>query len=263
MQGEIKTFVPEKGYGFIKGDDDKDYFFHVSSFKDQNQFDGICEAAVVSFEQAATSKGYQAKKCVLLNSSSVKTYIVPEDFITSKSDTVKGWEIIEKGDWIVHGSSSDSGQSPNVAKRNAIHNAEKIGANALLELEYYKTTGAKPSDSHSSFGTYNFTIHHYRGRIAKVAKRNSKGSYKLGELEGLNEDAEQLKERLVKETRSNIKRHKNTWGLVLVASFFLMGLLPENVAAAPFFVLVIGYFFVAKPEKLDKWLEKVAAPSVL
>ena len=27
MQGEIKTYLPDKHYGFIKGDDSKDYFF--------------------------------------------------------------------------------------------------------------------------------------------------------------------------------------------------------------------------------------------
>lgn len=37
MQGKIKTFSADKGFGFIKGDDEKDYFFHigVSSFSVQ------------------------------------------------------------------------------------------------------------------------------------------------------------------------------------------------------------------------------------
>ena len=28
MKGTITTYLPEKLYGFIKGDDGKDYFFH-------------------------------------------------------------------------------------------------------------------------------------------------------------------------------------------------------------------------------------------
>lgn len=33
MQGRIKHYNTEKGFGFIIGEDSKDYFFHVSSFK--------------------------------------------------------------------------------------------------------------------------------------------------------------------------------------------------------------------------------------
>jgi len=62
MQGVVKTFLPEKKYGFIRGDDGKDYFFHTKSFVSAKDVKNICEASRVKFDQAATPKGYQAKK---------------------------------------------------------------------------------------------------------------------------------------------------------------------------------------------------------
>lgn len=47
MQGTIKTSLPEKQYGFIKGDDGKDYFFHESQFKDKTHIGKLCEEAIV------------------------------------------------------------------------------------------------------------------------------------------------------------------------------------------------------------------------
>ena len=33
MNGKIKNTFPDKGYGFIRGEDKKDYFFHYSELK--------------------------------------------------------------------------------------------------------------------------------------------------------------------------------------------------------------------------------------
>ena len=47
MKGFIKTYLSEKEYGFIKGDDNKDYFFHNSSLKDKNKKDKLCEGLYI------------------------------------------------------------------------------------------------------------------------------------------------------------------------------------------------------------------------
>ena len=86
MKGTIKTYLPEKKYGFIRGDDDKDYFFHESEFRNKSHIENLCEEAFVNFDQQATPKGYKAKNCSLLDSSNVFTYITPDEFITSKSN---------------------------------------------------------------------------------------------------------------------------------------------------------------------------------
>jgi cold shock CspA family protein len=58
MKGTIKSYLPEQRYGFIKGDDGKDYFFHENEFRDRSQVAKLCEEAFVDFEQQATPKGY-------------------------------------------------------------------------------------------------------------------------------------------------------------------------------------------------------------
>ena len=173
LKGRVKTYLPNKCYGFIKGDDGKDYFFHVDQFINSNDIKAICEEAYVDFDQEASPKGYKATKCKLINQKEVDTYVIPDNFLTSKTQTIKGWDILEMGDWIVLGSSSDSADQ---ARKNTIDYAIEVHANALVEMEYFKTTGEK--DNRSIFdspnyegGIYRYTIHNFRGRIARVAKK--------------------------------------------------------------------------------------------
>ena len=65
MNGAIKSFVPEKKFGFINGDDGKDYFFHINEFKNSAHHKMIADGAVVEFEPSATPKGYRAVNCKL------------------------------------------------------------------------------------------------------------------------------------------------------------------------------------------------------
>jgi hypothetical protein len=51
--------------------------------------------------------------------------------MTSRTSTVRGWEIIEVGSWLVHGSSSSS---PDAAKQNAISGAKSVGATGLVNF---------------------------------------------------------------------------------------------------------------------------------
>lgn len=39
MKGVITKYVSDKGYGFILGEDEKSYYFHISKFKKRNEFD--------------------------------------------------------------------------------------------------------------------------------------------------------------------------------------------------------------------------------
>jgi cold shock CspA family protein len=211
MKGTINTYLPEKNYGFIKGDDGKDYFFHESEFRDKSHIGKLCEEAFVKFDQQATPKGYKAKNCSLINPSEVLTFVTPDEFITSRSKSVRGWDIIEHSNWIVHGTSSNS---PDLAKRDVIDRATRIGANALVNLEYYKTTG---SEAGTGRGTHYYTIHNFRGRPVTLAKRNSKGNLRLDDLTGLNQRAEALKNELI---AKNKKRRNIVWLTVFLLSLF-------------------------------------------
>lgn len=250
MKGTIKTYLPEKRYGFIKGDDGKDYFFHESEFQDKSHIENLRDEALVSFEQQATPKGYKAKSCSLINSSEVHTFVVPDEFIASRSNSVKGWDVIEYGRWMVHGTSRDS---PDAAKRDVIDNAAKIGANALIGLEYYKTTGSE--------GAYKYTIHNFRGRAVTLGRKSPKGTYTIKDLSGLNDRAELLKRTLTDQNRvskSAIKRKRRmVWAVIVVMSFFVIGVAPVLI----FFFLIAGFIFGRSinhgSENHDWWLERV------
>lgn len=55
MKGRIKWFNQAKGYGFIQGNDDNDYFVHESQTKVKLQTNDK-----VSFTREETEKGLQA-----------------------------------------------------------------------------------------------------------------------------------------------------------------------------------------------------------
>lgn len=247
MKGTVKTYLPEKKYGFIKGDDGKDYFFHASGFKNSDQVSKICEESVVEFDQQATPKGYKAKSCTLINPADVFTYVVPDEFITSKSSGVRGWEVMELSDWVVHGSSS---HSPDAAKKEVIRRAKQIGANALIDVEYYKATG---SASGSGSGVYHYTIHNFRGRAVMLGKRNSLGKYTVGDLTGVNQRAGGLKAHLVKKTKTNEMKRFGVWLGVLASALIALLQAPWLIIG----IVIFAFLYSGNSMDYDHWLEKM------
>ncbi|MBW3020963.1 cold shock domain-containing protein [Candidatus Woesearchaeota archaeon] len=67
MEGIVKWYNRKKGFGFIKGDDEVDYFVHYSALA-EGTF--IRDEDRVSFEPADTDKGKQAKNVKLLQKAS-------------------------------------------------------------------------------------------------------------------------------------------------------------------------------------------------
>ncbi|MEG1474727.1 MAG: cold shock domain-containing protein [Longicatena sp.] len=63
MQGKIKMFNQEKGYGFITMEDGKDVFFHYSQLM-MDGFKTIDNAAEVEFDIVETERGLQAQNVV-------------------------------------------------------------------------------------------------------------------------------------------------------------------------------------------------------
>lgn len=61
MNGTVKWYAQEKGYGFITGEDSKDYFVHYTSLP-QGQGDiRESDEKKVTFEVVETDRGVQAQ----------------------------------------------------------------------------------------------------------------------------------------------------------------------------------------------------------
>ena len=56
-EGTIKKIVPDRGFGFISGEDGKEYFFHRSAVQD---FDLLRGGERVTFEYEPSPKGPRA-----------------------------------------------------------------------------------------------------------------------------------------------------------------------------------------------------------
>ena len=63
MEGKVKFFNEMKGFGFISGDDGKDYFVHQSALP---QGTSLREDDAVSFDPVEGDRGMQAQNITLL-----------------------------------------------------------------------------------------------------------------------------------------------------------------------------------------------------
>ena len=62
MKGKVKWFNRTKGYGFIEGEDGKDYFVHHTSLKNLSYLN---DGQDVEFDTVETERGMQAQNVVL------------------------------------------------------------------------------------------------------------------------------------------------------------------------------------------------------
>ncbi|HHW28161.1 MAG TPA: cold shock domain-containing protein [Syntrophomonadaceae bacterium] len=65
MQGKVKWFNQEKGYGFIECDEGKDVFVHYSAIQEEG-FKTLKEGQRVEFDIVQGDRGPQASKVVKL-----------------------------------------------------------------------------------------------------------------------------------------------------------------------------------------------------
>ncbi len=61
-RGTVKKLIADRGFGFITGDDGKDYFFHRSGVEPTLDFDRLAGGERVAFEIEANPRGSRAVK---------------------------------------------------------------------------------------------------------------------------------------------------------------------------------------------------------
>ena len=215
MNGTVKTFLPEKGYGFILGDDKKDYFFHVNNLQKRSDSENIGEGSILCFEQKATPKGYEAFDVILADPTAL-LYEAPEEImLVKKGKTLpRGWEVIVSSEWSVEARDEDMEEVYYVLRENA----REVGANALLDVTYNKE---KEED-----GNYKYTVHYLKGKLAMVGKKSTKGELARNDLIiDLNGIAEEMFDELYERSRP---KKKSFWFAAVLGLIIGIG---------------VGYFF--------------------
>lgn len=249
MTGVIKSYTREKKYGFIRGKDSKDYFFHLSNIINNNT-GGIKDGALVSFETKATPKGYSAKNITIHSSLNVK-YVVPDEVYLSKKSKIKGWDNVCLSDWSVTGASEES---PEDAKEDMIRGLEAIDANCGLYLDYYKTTGAEDG---TGSGTHLYTIHNFQCYAANIGKLSFDGEFSKEDLSQIDDYATELKEELVKKTKKSKHPTIALWIFLACLEIFITVVTRDFTSFIVYGVILflIGYYFNVSTDH-DSWLEK-------
>jgi CspA family cold shock protein len=59
--GTIKRVVADRGFGFISGEDEKEYFFHRGALDSSLEFERLVGGETVEFETEDSPKGPRAK----------------------------------------------------------------------------------------------------------------------------------------------------------------------------------------------------------
>lgn len=72
VQGRVKWFNNEKGYGFIEYTEKEDIFVHYSAIK-QEGYKTLTEGQIVEFTLVETAKGYQALNVVVVRDVQLTT----------------------------------------------------------------------------------------------------------------------------------------------------------------------------------------------
>ncbi|MFN2568731.1 MAG: cold-shock protein [Candidatus Dormibacteria bacterium] len=60
VSGRIKKIVPDRGFGFVRGDDGNEVFFHRTEVT-TTDFDALEEGEAVTFEVVDSPKGPRAR----------------------------------------------------------------------------------------------------------------------------------------------------------------------------------------------------------
>jgi len=194
MEGSVSHFLPSKGFGFIRGDDGRDYFAHQSDFTDaQPPADG----QRVRFDEDVTPKGYRARAISSIGLATTDLFVVPDGILQTRESEIRDWEVIEASPWRIHGSSRES---PDHARADLIRKADLLGATGVVLIQYYKTRG---SEAGTGNGTHYFTIHNFHAHPVIVARRHVSGHRRRSELAGLSTRIQQLKAQLVARSRAS------------------------------------------------------------
>lgn len=188
MEGVIRSFVPEKRYGFIEGHDRKSYFFHIEDLNRSAHSTDVQEGLLVSFDPTPGPKGLRARR-LRVEHAQARMWVPPREFIFSKEDAPRRGTVFFKAPPVEF--RSEKGESIDAGKERLIAYAKEIGANAVLNVHYRR--------DEASIGNYTYSVHCYAGCLAVVmdTRQTTDSRLSRGSEEDAMVDAEQVRRQLV------------------------------------------------------------------
>ncbi|MDR3163252.1 MAG: cold shock domain-containing protein [Helicobacteraceae bacterium] len=237
MKGVIKSYLPSKEYGYIMGDDGKNYFFRARSVRTDPQM--IADGYPVHFEEKANPNGYEALNvfCEILANISAIMYEVPERFHIYRDWVKDGMEVLEESSWEVCGSTTISGESPEDAKDDMIARAKQLGANAIVHSRYNKGVGRE--------GSYRFRTHHFVGVPVVVAKRTHSGQYTKEQLVPIIDiQAELYKQEARRKNKRSLLLRLLIYALLIPCTVLGLAALYKQLIITKFIVITCSLFLI-------------------
>lgn len=155
MKGKLVSYVASKKYGFIQGNDNESYFFHVSSLNNKTDEVKLIKGVIMDFDCFPTPKGLTAKKITILEVYLGKKLV---DFFTTKTAEIKRGTVE-----VARPIATCFYRDPNKARSVIERLAKEVGANAVLNLQIEKDTFSE--------GNYQYTVHAFRGHLAIVTDK--------------------------------------------------------------------------------------------
>jgi cold shock CspA family protein len=156
MHGTVSSFLEQKKFGFIDGEDGNTYFVHASDIRNRLT---ITRSQQVEFEPATSPKGLKARN-VVPGAIPEKIYVSPDRFIMTRDGFVRGYDVVA----VVSADCWGEGNDPNVARDELKAVAVRLGANAVVNLSLEKSTVSQGCSN------YRYTMHHFSG-TAVIVKR--------------------------------------------------------------------------------------------
>jgi cold shock CspA family protein/uncharacterized protein YbjQ (UPF0145 family) len=155
MRGTVRSFLPQKSFGFIHGEDGNDYFFHIADVAGAVQ---LAPLQSVQFDPTATPKGLKARS-VQPGPMPQLIQVTPNQFIMTKLNYVRGYEIVRQV-----GTAWGKSNDPNVARDLLKQQAIGLGANAVINMGCDRYTEQKGCSN------YRYTMHRFDGTAVVVAR---------------------------------------------------------------------------------------------
>lgn len=195
--GIVKSYVKEKGYGFIQAEHNS-VFFHINDVtaKDKNK---ITVGSVVNYEESPNRKGNKAINVKIANQNNL-TYGIPDGpFILKKGDKLRdGLVLLEISNYEIFFTL----RNPSISKEMFAEKLRQIGANAVVDVTVTQGTGEEPG---TGSGTHYFTVHHFTGRIATVGRISSFGK-PIYEIPSVNDRLKEKEEELKIKQEAKLKK---------------------------------------------------------